>query len=123
MRVLSGIQPSGRLHIGNYFGMMKPAIELQAENECFYFIADVHALTQLPAPQALRERVLNVALGFLAWGLDPAGAVFFRRGGQVGGVGFHQEAFLRYLPDQFPKRRSSAAASRATGTRKGEQET
>jgi tryptophanyl-tRNA synthetase len=78
-RILSGIQPSGSLHIGNYFGMMKPAIELQAENECFYFIADFHALTQLPAPQALRERVLHVALDFLACGLDPARTVFFRQ--------------------------------------------
>ncbi len=78
-RVLSGIQPSGALHIGNYFGMMRPAIALQAENECFYFIADYHALTQTPDPADLRERVLGVAVDFLACGLDPERTVFFRQ--------------------------------------------
>ena len=47
MRILSGIQPSGALHIGNYFGMMKPAIDLQAQGECYYFIADYHSMTSL----------------------------------------------------------------------------
>ena len=56
MRILSGIQPSGVLHIGNYFGMMRPAIALQAEGEAFYFIADYHALTSLRDPAALREK-------------------------------------------------------------------
>ena len=54
MRILSGIQPSGVLHIGNYFGMMRPAIALQAEGEAFYFIAEYHALTSVRDPQALR---------------------------------------------------------------------
>ena len=79
MRILSGIQPSGALHIGNYFGMMKPAIELQARGEAFYFIADYHALTSVDDPAALRQNVLGVALDFLACGLDPARAVFFRQ--------------------------------------------
>ncbi|MFA6560960.1 MAG: tryptophan--tRNA ligase [Verrucomicrobiia bacterium] len=79
MRILSGIQPSGSLHIGNYFGMMKPAIELQARGEAFYFIADYHALTSVDDAAALRENVTNVALDFLACGLDPARAVFFRQ--------------------------------------------
>ena len=57
MRILSGIQPSGVLHIGNYFGMMRPAIALQAEGEALYFIADYHALTSLRDPEALRETV------------------------------------------------------------------
>ncbi|MBT4814163.1 MAG: tryptophan--tRNA ligase, partial [Lentisphaerae bacterium] len=78
-RVLSGIQPSGTLHLGNYFGMMKPAIELQEENECFYFIADYHALTQTPDPALLRERSLNVAIDFLACGLDPEKTTLFRQ--------------------------------------------
>jgi tryptophanyl-tRNA synthetase len=78
-RVLSGIQPSGTLHIGNYFGMMKPAIELQEQHDCFYFIADYHALTQLPDPAKLRERVRQVAVDFLACGLDPERTVFFRQ--------------------------------------------
>src|SRR6516165_7359785 len=79
MRILSGIQPSGILHIGNYFGMMRPAIELQNEGETFYFIADYHALTSLRDPRALRENSMRVALDFLACGLDPERAALFRQ--------------------------------------------
>ena len=79
MRILSGIQPSGILHIGNYFGMMRPAIELQNEGETFYFIADYHALTSLRDPRALRENSMRVALDFLACGLDPKRAALFRQ--------------------------------------------
>src|ERR1041384_4925497 len=79
MRILSGIQPSGVLHIGNYFGMMGPAIALQSEGEAFYFIADYHALTSLRDPAALRENSHRVALDFLACGLEPERAVFFRQ--------------------------------------------
>jgi tryptophanyl-tRNA synthetase len=79
MRILSGIQPSGVLHIGNYFGMMRPAIALQSEGEAFYFIADYHALTSLRDPAALRENSRRVALDFLACGLEPERAVFFRQ--------------------------------------------
>src|SRR5438067_7953781 len=71
VRILSGIQPTGILHIGNYFGMMRPAIALQDEGEAFYFIADYHALTSLRDPTALRENSRRVALDFLACGLDP----------------------------------------------------
>ncbi|MGB9475878.1 MAG: tryptophan--tRNA ligase [Candidatus Udaeobacter sp.] len=78
MRILSGIQPSGVLHIGNYFGMMKPAIALQSEGEALYFIADYHALTSLRDPETLRENSRRVALDFLACGLDPERATFFR---------------------------------------------
>lgn len=77
MRILSGIQPSGVLHIGNYFGMMRPAIALQAEGEAFYFIADYHALTSLHNPAALREHSRQVAIDFLACGLDPERAALF----------------------------------------------
>ncbi|HEX3816697.1 MAG TPA: tryptophan--tRNA ligase [Chthoniobacterales bacterium] len=79
MRILSGIQPSGVLHIGNYFGMMRPAIALQSEGEAFYFIADYHALTSLKNPAALRENSRRVALDFLACGLDPERAALFRQ--------------------------------------------
>jgi tryptophanyl-tRNA synthetase len=79
MRILSGIQPSGVLHIGNYFGMMRPAIALQAEGEAFYFIADYHALTSLRDPRALRENSRRVAIDFLACGLDPERAALFRQ--------------------------------------------
>lgn len=77
MRILSGIQPSGVLHIGNYFGMMKPAIALQNEGEALYFIADYHALTSLHDPEALRENSRRVALDFLACGLNPKKASLF----------------------------------------------
>jgi tryptophanyl-tRNA synthetase len=79
MRILSGIQPSGILHIGNYFGMMRPAIDLQKEGEALYFIADYHALTSLRDPAALREHTRRVALDFLACGLDPERAALFRQ--------------------------------------------
>ena len=78
MRILSGIQPSGALHIGNYFGMMRPAIALQAEGEALYFIADYHALTTVRDPETLRANSRRVALDFLACGLDPERATLFR---------------------------------------------
>ncbi|MCI0499702.1 MAG: tryptophan--tRNA ligase [Planctomycetales bacterium] len=79
MRVLSGIQPSGKLHIGNYFGAMRQHLQLQAENEGFYFIADYHALTTNPVPSVLREHTFNVAMDYLALGLDPQKTVFWRQ--------------------------------------------
>src|SRR6058998_2509443 len=79
MRILSGIQPSGALHIGNYFGMMRPAVALQAEGEALYFVADYHALTTVRNPEALRENSRRVALDFLACGLDPERAALFRQ--------------------------------------------
>ena len=79
MRVLSGIQPSGRLHIGNYFGAMQQHLQLQAEHEGFYFIADYHALTSGPSPQELAQHTLDVATDYLALGLDPAKTVFWRQ--------------------------------------------
>ena len=78
MRILSGIQPSGALHIGNYFGMMQPAVALQAEGDALYFIADYHALTTLHDAAALRTNSRRVALDFLACGLDPGRATLFR---------------------------------------------
>jgi tryptophanyl-tRNA synthetase len=79
MRILSGIQPSGTLHLGNYFGMMLPAIELQDKGEAFYFIADYHSMTSLFDAAERRENSLTVALDFLACGLDPKKSVFFRQ--------------------------------------------
>ena len=79
MRILSGIQPSGTLHLGNYFGMMKPAIELQEKGEAYYFIADFHALTTVHNGSALRANVRELAIDFLACGLNPEKAVFFRQ--------------------------------------------
>ena len=79
MRILSGIQPSGTLHLGNYFGMMRPAIELQTRGEALYFIADYHSMTSLFDPVERRKNSLDVALDFLACGLDPKKSVFFRQ--------------------------------------------
>lgn len=78
-RILSGIKPTGNLHLGNYFGMMRPAIEWQERGQAFYFIADYHALTTVRDPAKLREFSRGVALDFLACGLDPAKAVLFRQ--------------------------------------------
>jgi len=73
MRILTGLQPSGKLHVGNYFGAMEPAVHLQEQGEAFYFIADYHAMTSTHDPAALRENVRELAVDFLACGLDPGG--------------------------------------------------
>jgi tryptophanyl-tRNA synthetase len=79
MRTLTGIQPSGSLHIGNYFGAMRPAIEAQTRGECFYFIADYHSMTSLFDPAERRKNTLDCALDWLACGLDPKHSVFWRQ--------------------------------------------
>jgi len=78
-RILSGVQPSGKLHLGNYFGAVKQHIALQDEGDCFYFIADYHALTTIQDPNVLRENTRDVALDYLALGFDPNKAIFFRQ--------------------------------------------
>ncbi len=78
-RILSGIQPSGALHIGNYFGMIQPAVALQDEGEAFYFIANYHALTSVRDPNVLRENSRQAAIDFMACGFDPdRGALFMQ---------------------------------------------
>jgi len=79
LRVLSGIQPSGRLHIGNYFGAMRQHLQLQAENDCFYFIADYHALTSNPSPAEVAQHTLDVTMDYIALGLDTEKTVFWRQ--------------------------------------------
>ncbi|MBQ9432440.1 MAG: tryptophan--tRNA ligase [Kiritimatiellae bacterium] len=79
MRILSGIQSSGKLHLGNYFGMMKPAISLQEKGDPFIFIANYHALTTVHDRERLLTDTRDVALDFLACGLDPERTVFFRQ--------------------------------------------
>lgn len=79
MRILSGIQPSGRLHIGNFFGAMRQHLSLQAENESFYFIADYHALTSAPDPDKLTQYALDVTMDYIALGLDTEKTVFWRQ--------------------------------------------
>ncbi|MFC1676132.1 tryptophan--tRNA ligase [Planctomycetota bacterium] len=79
MRVLSGIQPSGRLHIGNYFGAMRQHLQLQAEHEGFYFIADYHALTGNPSPADVAAYTMDVTMDYIALGLDTEKTVFWRQ--------------------------------------------
>jgi tryptophanyl-tRNA synthetase len=94
VRFLSGVQPSGKLHLGNYFGAIKQHIDLQHEGTCFYFIADYHAMTTIQENaerlaaetkkpvrpgDLLRQYTLDVALDYLALGLDPDKAIFFRQ--------------------------------------------
>lgn len=78
-RILSGIKPTGRLHIGNYFGMMRPSIGWQEKGEAFYFIADYHALTTVHDAARLQADSRNVAIDFIACGLDPSRATLFRQ--------------------------------------------
>jgi tryptophanyl-tRNA synthetase len=86
-RILSGVQPSGKLHLGNYFGAIRQHIDLQNEGECFFFIADYHALTSIadlqPDPKkrggTIHDQSLQVALDYLALGLDPDRVAFFRQ--------------------------------------------
>ncbi|MBR7109660.1 MAG: tryptophan--tRNA ligase [Akkermansia sp.] len=77
MRFLTGLQPSGKLHIGNYFGAIQNAIELQNKGEAFYFIANYHAMTTMPGAETLRANTYEMAVDLLACGLDPQKAVFF----------------------------------------------
>ncbi len=77
MRVLSGIQPTGRFHWGNYFGAIRQYIDLQHGNEAYYFIANLHALTTIRDSAALKQNTIDAALDLLALGLDPAKAVLF----------------------------------------------
>ncbi len=77
MRFLTGLQPSGQLHIGNYFGAIEPAVRLQEQGEAFYFIANYHAMTTMESAQKLKENTRGLAVDFLACGLNPEKAVFF----------------------------------------------
>jgi tryptophanyl-tRNA synthetase len=77
MRVLSGIQPTGRFHWGNYFGAIRQYIDLQHGNETYYFIANLHALTTVREPKVLQQNTLDAALDLLALGLNPQQATLF----------------------------------------------
>ena len=75
--ILSGIQPSGKLHIGNYFGAMRQHIQMQKEGDAFYFLANYHSLTSLTDGELLKEYTTDVVLDYLALGLDPNKCTFF----------------------------------------------
>ncbi len=79
MRILTGIQPSGIPHLGNYFGAMRQVIDLQKKGDSFLFIADYHALTTTPKPEELRQNIVNLALDFISCGIDMDKTVFFRQ--------------------------------------------
>ena len=79
MRILSGVQPSGKLHIGNYFGAIRQFVELQHKGHGLYFIADLHALTTIRDAAKMRELCHDVALNYLSLGLDPDKATLFRQ--------------------------------------------
>lgn len=78
-RILSGVQPSGKLHLGNYFGAIRQHIDLQDEGDAFYFLADFHALTTVNDAAAMRQMTRDAAIDYLALGLDPKRATFFRQ--------------------------------------------
>ena len=76
--VVSGIRPTGDAHIGNYLGAIKYFVDLQNDdNECYYFVADLHALTTHPEPSILKKAVPEVVKTYLACGVDPSKTVFF----------------------------------------------
>lgn len=77
LRILSGIQPSGTIHIGNYFGMIKKMIESQDDGELFAFIASYHALTSVKDKTALENNMMEAAINFLALGMDPEKSTFW----------------------------------------------
>ena len=77
MRILSGIQPSGTIHIGNYFGMIKKMIESQDDGELFAFIASYHALTSVKEKEVLTKNIFDVAVNFLSLGMDPEKSTFW----------------------------------------------
>jgi len=78
-RSLSGIKPNGSPHLGNYFGMIRPAIELQETYEAFYFVADYHVLTTLHDKEAMSQGTYDATATFLACGLDPSRSTFWRQ--------------------------------------------
>ncbi len=97
MRILSGVQSSGHLHLGNYFGAIRQFVEMQAEGEGFYFIANLHSLTTVQDPNLLREFTRDAVLTYLAFGLDPDQSVVFRQSD----VPEHSELFW-ILGSQIP---------------------
>ena len=78
-RILSGVQPSGQIHLGNYLGAIRNHIDMQKKHECYLFIADLHALTTVRDPKEMRENVLNLAKAYIALGLDTKKTVFFQQ--------------------------------------------
>lgn len=114
MRILSGVQSSGRLHLGNYFGAIRQFVKMQEMGEAFYFIANLHSLTSVQDPNLLRDYTLDAALAYLALGLDPNRATLFRQAD----VPEHSELFW-ILGSQVPLSHLERAHSYKDKTQKG----
>jgi tryptophanyl-tRNA synthetase len=78
-KIVTGIKPTGTPHLGNFFGMIRPALHLATEHDAYYFVADLHALNTAPHPDALRRNTIEAAAIFLALGLDPERSVLYRQ--------------------------------------------
>jgi tryptophanyl-tRNA synthetase len=78
-RVLSGIQPTGNLHLGNYLGAMKNWVDIQSQHECLFCIVDLHAITVPQEPSALREATLTTAAAYIACGIIPEKSIIFHQ--------------------------------------------
>ncbi len=83
-RILSGVQPTGNLHLGNYLGAIKNFVKLQKDYECYFMLADLHSITVFQDPKQLRENIIETAAVFLACGLDPKKNVIFCQSGVAG---------------------------------------
>ena len=79
MRILSGIQPTGNLHLGNYLGAIRNWVRMQDEGECFFFLADLHAISQYQEPAELGRAIREMAAALIACGIDPTRATLFRQ--------------------------------------------
>src|SRR5437764_15031319 len=77
IRILSGIRPTGRFHLGNYLGAAKNWVQLQSEHECFFFIADYHALTTEPDGRKAEDKVFDLTADLIAVGIDPKRSVIY----------------------------------------------
>ena len=76
-RIFSGVQPTNNIHLGNYLGAIKNWVEMQKENDCFFCVVDLHALTIYQKPETLRQNILNIAKTYIALGIDPAKSTIF----------------------------------------------
>src|SRR5574343_291020 len=77
--LLSGVKPTGRPHIGNYFGAMKQFVDMQNEYECYFMLADYHALNFIQSGEEMKQGIIDLALDYLALGLDPQKSVIFKQ--------------------------------------------
>src|SRR3989344_2787017 len=100
-RLLTGLQPSGALHIGNYFGVLKPFADVYSDYESFLLIVDYHALTTVKNPKELSENIVNVVKDYIGIGIDPKKALIFKQSDvsehtELGDIGlFKNQSFFR----------------------------